>query len=172
MFKTHIFWKKAIFSVKNCICPIFVRIVECGTPQETIYKSQKDILTINVEVKRPIFRTLDVVDNTNFGKKVTFPVNKCVCPIFSQIFGCDKPQERIYKSQKDISTINVQVTRAFLGPERLLKTQIFEKKQFSSEQMYLPHTFSNFHLWQTSGNDLLGSKRYSDNYCGSNKIIL
>ena len=74
LFKTHISWKKSIFSVKKCICPIFVRIVECGKPQETIYKSQKDILTIKVEV-----------------------------------------------------------IRSFLGPKSLLKTQLFEKNTLCSE---------------------------------------
>ena len=57
LFKPHIFWKKAIFSVKKCICPIFFRIVGCGKPQETIFKSQKVILTINVEVMWSFFGT-------------------------------------------------------------------------------------------------------------------
>ena len=47
--------------------------------------------------------------------------------MFFQIVECTKPREAFYKSKKDISTINVQVIRVFLRPERLLKTQIFEK---------------------------------------------
>ena len=50
LFKTHIFWKKSIFSVKKCICPMFFRIVESDKPRETNYMGQKDILTIIVEV--------------------------------------------------------------------------------------------------------------------------
>ena len=57
LFKTQIFWKKAIFSVKKCICPMFSQIVEFDKHQKTIHKSQKDILTINVEVLKFFFRT-------------------------------------------------------------------------------------------------------------------
>ena len=69
LFKTHVFWKKAIFSVKKCICSIFFRFVECDKPQETIYRIQKDVLRISVEVKRSFFRTWDVVESTTFWKK-------------------------------------------------------------------------------------------------------
>ena len=62
-----------------------------------------------------------------FWKKANFPVKKCICPIFFQIVECAKPQETFHKSKKDFSTFNVQVRRVFLRPERLLKTQIFEK---------------------------------------------
>ena len=89
-----------------------------------------------------------------FEKKATFSMKNCNCSMFFRIVECDKSQETIYKCQKDILTINVQVIRVFLGPERLLKTQTFEKKMhFSSEQMYLPHIFSNCGVSQTSGND-------------------
>ena len=122
LFKTHIFWKKAIFSVKKRICPIFFRIVEIDKPQKTIQKSQKDILTFNVEVIRSFWGPKRLLKTQNFWKKGSFPVNKCTCRIFSQIVECDKPQDPIYKRQKDILTINVQVIRVFLRPERLLKT--------------------------------------------------
>ena len=72
LFKTHILWKKANFSLKKIICPIIFRIVECGKPQETINKSQKDFLTINVEVKGPFFRTWQVVENTKLWKERLF----------------------------------------------------------------------------------------------------
>ena len=116
------FWKKGSFPVNKCFCPIFPQIVECDRPQDTIYKRQKDILRINVKVIRVFFRTREVAENTNFWKKGNFPVNKCICPIFSQIVECDKLEERIYKGWKDNLTITVVVKRSFLGPERLLKT--------------------------------------------------
>ena len=50
--KHKFFEKKAIFSVKKCICPMFSQFVEFDKPQKTIHKSQKDILTINVEALR------------------------------------------------------------------------------------------------------------------------
>ena len=50
--KKHFFGKKAIFSVRKCICPVCFRIVECKKPQETVYKIQKVLLTISVEVIR------------------------------------------------------------------------------------------------------------------------
>ena len=46
LFKTHIFRKNAIFSVKKCFCPVCFWIVEPKKPQETFYKIQKDILQL------------------------------------------------------------------------------------------------------------------------------
>ena len=127
MLKTQIF-EKSSFPENKCICPIFSQIFECDTPQETIYKSQKDFLTSNLRVIRVFLSNWEVAENTNFLKKGSFPENKCICPIFSQIVECDKPQETIYKSKKDILTSSLQVKRVVLGPERLLKTQNLEKK--------------------------------------------
>ena len=125
LFKTHIFRNKAIFSVKKCICPIFFRIDEFDKPKKTIHKSQKDILKINVDVIRSFLGPKRLIKTQFFEKKGSFPVNKCICTIFFRIVECDKPQETYYKSQKDFLTSNVQVIGVFLGPERLLKTQIF-----------------------------------------------
>ena len=114
--------------MNKCICPICSEIVECDKPQETIYRSQKDFLTSNVQVIRIFLGPERLLKTQIFLKKGSFPVNKCIWPIFSQIVECDKPQETVYKSQKVILTSNVQVIRVLLGPERSLKTQIFEKK--------------------------------------------
>ena len=116
LFKTHIFWKKSTFSVKKCICPIFVRIVECGKPQETIYKSQKDILTINVEVKRPFFRTLDVVDNTNFGKKTAiFPMVNFLRQTFIVISTLTDLREQLKKVHKVFWNLLWKILDHFCG---------------------------------------------------------
>ena len=56
LFKTHIFRKKAIFSVKKGFCPVYFRIFERKKPQETIYKIQKDILQL-VWKEEDFFRT-------------------------------------------------------------------------------------------------------------------
>ena len=112
LLKTQNFEKKGSFPVNKCICPIFSQIVDCDKPQETICKSQKDILTVYVQVIRVFFRIREVAEKTNFGKKGKFPVNKSICPMFSQIVECDKLQERIYKGQKDFLTINVVVKRS------------------------------------------------------------
>ena len=83
LFKTKIFCKNATFSVRKCICLIIYQIVECDKPQETIYKGQKDFLTINVEVIRSFFETKEVVENTNFWEKGNFLVYKYIFSVFS-----------------------------------------------------------------------------------------
>ena len=46
-----------------------------------------------------------------------------------RIIKCNKAQEQIYKVPQTILTITVRIYRKiFLGPKRLLKTQILEKK--------------------------------------------
>ena len=48
---------------------------------------------------------------------------------FYRIINCNKTQETIYKGPQAILTITVEFIRNFfIGPKRLLKTQIIEKK--------------------------------------------
>ena len=64
-------------------------------------------------------------------KKAILPVKKTLWPIFSRIIECDKPQETIFKGPQAILTITVELRTyrsIFLGTDRLLKTQFFEKK--------------------------------------------
>ena len=50
--------------------------------------------------------------------------------IFPRIIECDKPQETIYKRPEAFLTITVELMTAFFkGFKRLLKTQVFEKRQ-------------------------------------------
>ena len=127
--------------MNKCICPIFSQIFECDTPQETIYKSQKDFLTSNLRVIRVFLSNWEVAGNTNFSKKGSFPENKCICPIFSQIVECDKPQETIYKSQKDILTSNVQVIRVFFRTWEIAENTNFWKKNavFQRTNVFAPY---------------------------------
>ena len=111
--KQIFFWKRANFSVKKCICPILFRIFEFDKPQKTIHKSQKDILTIIVKVIKVFLGPERLLKTQTFEKKCTFPVNKCICPIFSQIVACVKPQKTFYRGQKDNLTITVVVIRSF-----------------------------------------------------------
>ena len=99
--------------MKKGICLIISQIVECDKPQETIYKGQKNFLTINVEVMRSFFKTKEVVENKIFWEKGNFLVYKYICPVFSQNVECDKAQETIYKGQKDFLTISVELIRSF-----------------------------------------------------------
>ena len=58
-------------------------------------------------------------------------MKKTLWPIFSRIIECDKPQETIFKGPQAILTITVELRTyrsIFLGTDRLLKTQFFEKK--------------------------------------------
>ena len=111
--------------MKKCICLIISQIVECDKPQETIYKGQKDFLTFNVEVIISLFKTKEVVENKNFREEGNFLVYKYICPVFSQAVECDKPQETIYKGQKDFLTITVEVIRSFFKTKEVVENTNF-----------------------------------------------
>ena len=56
-------------------------------------------------------------------------------------------------------------------PKKLLKTQIFEKKgKLSSEKKFMACFFSHSRVWQTSGDNMWGSTRFPDIYCGSYSV--
>ena len=88
------------------------RIVEFDKPQKTIQRSQKDILTINVKVIN-VFLGPKRLLKTQLLEKISFPVNKCVCFMFSQSVECVKPQKAFYRGQKDNVTITVVVILSF-----------------------------------------------------------
>ena len=82
---------------------------------------------------------------------------KILLPIFSHNIECDKPQGTFCKGPQAILTITVELIRAFfLGPESLLKTQIFEKKKgnLRSEKIFVAYFFSQYRKRQRSGKDL------------------
>ena len=57
-------------------------------------------------------------------------------------------------------------------PKEFLKTQFFERKgKLSSEKKFLACFFSQSRVCRSSGDSLWGSTRFSDNYCGSYRII-
>ena len=66
-------------------------------------------------------------------KNSCFPDERCFWPSFPCNIECDKPQGTIYNGPQAILTDNLEVERVdrafFLGPKRLLKTKIFEKKK-------------------------------------------
>ena len=55
-------------------------------------------------------------------------------------------------------------------PKKLLKTQIFEKRQTLKWKEFLACFFSHSRVWKTSGDKIRGSTRYSDFYCGSYSV--
>ena len=51
-------------------------------------------------------------------------------------------------------------------------TQKFLKREnISSEKKFLAYFLSRYWVWQTSADNLWGSTRYCDNYCGSYEVI-
>ena len=56
-------------------------------------------------------------------------------------------------------------------PNRLLKTQIFEKKSLFPAKKFPAHSFLYYRLGQTSRNNLKGSTMYSGSYWARYKII-
>ena len=78
-------------------------------------------------------------------------------PISSRNIECDKPQGTICKGPKGNLTIVLEPIRAFfLGPKRLLRTQIFEKKKakLPVKKNNVAYFFSYYRMWQISGDNL------------------
>ena len=58
-----------------------------------------------------------------------------------------------------------------LGPTRSMEASSEKKRLISRWKTILVNFFSNYRVWQTSGNILLGSTRYRGNRSASCKII-
>ena len=128
--------------------PNFSPLIDCDKLQETRYKFSKNILTITVEDKKAILWDLKLCWKQNFWTvKATFPVNRKIWPFFSHYRmkltsgDISEGYKRFYDnycwSYKTIS----------LGPKRLLKMQIFEKKgKHSTEKKTWPFFFSHYRV--------------------------
>ena len=100
LFKTHVFWKKAIFSVKKCICPIFFRIVEIDKSQKTIQKSQKDILIFNVEVIRSFWGPKRLLKTQTFEKNAVFQWTNVFAPFFLKLSSVTNFRKGFIRAEK------------------------------------------------------------------------
>ena len=119
-------------------------------------------------------------------------------PTFYRIIESFYPHKTTYKVAQGILTFIVEVIRWFLQNLRgcwkhkfLKKRQSFEwrknfgliflvsssvknlsgKTVFSRWQKILAQLSSYYRVWQSSRNNLQGSTRHFDNYCGRNRII-
>ena len=109
---------------------------------------------------------------TNLSKNSCFHDERSFWPIFPGIIECDKPQGTLFRDPQAILTNTLELIRAFLGPKKLLKTQIFEKKgNLPSEENNLAIFFLYHWTRQKSGNNLKGSIWFSENCCAIDKII-
>ena len=115
-----------------------------------------------------------MVENTTFWrKKGKLPSEKSVLAWFLSCYRTwQKSGNNLLGSisSSDIYCGRYKITS--VTPKRLLKTKKIEKKKtiFPMEKRFWP-TFSDYRMWQTSGDNLQWSTRFSDNYCGSYKII-
>ena len=128
--KHKILKKKANLPVKKILWPIFSRTIECHKPQWTFYKGPKGILTITVEHIRAFFQDLRGCWKHKFLKSGNICSKKYIAACFfsyyreSQtlregLWGCNR-----YSDNYSRSYLIISVT-----PEKLLKTQNFEKKR-------------------------------------------
>ena len=98
--KHIVFWKKAIFSVKKCICPVCFRKFECKKLQETIYKIRKVFLTISVEVIG-FFKDLKCCWKHNLlKKKATFKWTNVFALCFLKVSSVTNLRKRLIGAKK------------------------------------------------------------------------
>ena len=67
-----------------------------------------------MEVKRPFFRTWEVVDNRNFEKNGYSSNGKVFTPIICRIIDFNKPQGTTWKDPQGILKFSVEVIRSLL----------------------------------------------------------
>ena len=126
LLKTQIFEKKSIFRPTKSFRPIFSRIIEYEKPQGTILKGPQDTVTVFVQDH---FFTTYGVDEIDFSKKAILPMRNTLADFFwhyrvrqtsvNILFGSTR-----YSSHHCARNRIISVT-----PNRLLKTQVFEKKR-------------------------------------------
>ena len=109
---------------------------------------------------------------TKLFKKNYLPGDKRLCPNFSSITECQKPTGTIYESPRGVLTISVEVIMMiFVGPKRLLKTQVFGKKgKISSEKKIGLFVSRIIEYDKGQGKNLITSTRSFDKNCASYMI--
>ena len=115
--------------MKKTMWPIFSRIIECDKPQGTIFKGPQAILTITVELIRAFLEDLRGCWKHQFLKKRQYFQWKRLCGLFflvlSNVTNLRVQFLRVHKLFWQLCRIYKSIS---WGPERLLKTPIFEKK--------------------------------------------
>ena len=141
LFKTHIYWKKAIFSVKKCICPIFFRIVEIDKPQKTIQKSPKDILTFNVEVIGSFWGPKRLLKTQIFLKKAVFLRTNVFAPYFLKFSSVINLRKRFIRARKIVWQV-MSGNKSFSSTWEVAENTNFFKKGRFPENKYICPIFS------------------------------
>ena len=78
-------------------------------------------------------------------------------------------REQLIRAHKVFWQVLCKVYDHSLGP-KMSRTKFFKKSLSYRWPKILAYLFSYYRKWHTSGDNLQGSNRYSDNYCGSSKI--
>ena len=122
--------KKSNLSSEEKILAYFPRINDCDKSQGTIWKGPKRIMTITVEVTRPILQDAGGCwKHKVLKKKAMFPVKKSFWSIFSRIIEQDKRQGTIYKGPQGNLLITLEFIRPFLqDPRGCWKRKFLKKK--------------------------------------------
>ena len=111
-----------------------------------------------------------------FEKRQHFQWKKHCALFFLVFIQCDKPTNltgHFVWNHKLFRPFLCKLWENFLGPMKLLKTQVFWKKKpsFQRKKKIVVYFFSYYRVWQTSRDNLYGSNRFSDNHCGFYKSI-
>ena len=150
----------------------FPPIIAHDKCQATIYQGPQGILTNFVQMIRSLLWDLRGRQKQTFQNIAVFKMTKIFWPVFSLYHRLSQTSGNNFMgSTSYFDNYFITYKGIFLGPKRLLKTQIFEKRK-SFQWWKDIELFSSFYrTWQMSGNNVWESTRFFDKYCGNDRII-
>ena len=102
-----------------------------------------------------------------FEKRQTFQWKEFLACFFSHYGVWQTSRDNIWWSTRYSDVYCGSYSNNSVTPKKLLKTQLFEKRQTFQWKEFLACFFSHYGVWQTSRDNIWWSTRYSDVYCGS-----
>ena len=175
MLEAHIFEKKRKFCGEKCIAACFFFVLSSVTNLKGRFvRVQQVFWQLLSKLFDHFCYTWEVVENTNFCKNwQTFLWKKLIDQLFSYYPVWQTSRNNLQGSTSYSYNYCGIYKRIFWEPRMLLKTQVFAKNDNNSnEKNIVAYFFSNYRVWQTSRDNLYGSKSCSDNYCGTYKSIV
>ena len=148
--------------MKKNFWPLFSRIIECYKPHGTVYYCPQGFLSSTVEVVRSFLQDFWGCWKQIFLKKrQSFQWRKDFGLIFLQLLSAINLRGQFLLVQKLLWQLLWKTKIFSSGPERLLKTQFFEKKgNLSSEEKFFDYSFFVYRTKQSPRYIFRWSKRF------------
>ena len=146
--------------MKKTFWPTFSRIIEHDICQKSFFPRSASSFDYYCGTYKSIFFGREGSLKTQFlKKKATLPVKKQYLTSFTSYYRLwQTSRNNLQESASYSYQYCMNYRRIFLGPKRLLKTQIFEKKGNLFTEKNLASFFSFYRASQSSRDNIQGSK--------------